>query len=346
MAIEICMASDDNYCMHMGICIISIMENNNLNVNIHILNNNISKNNLNNLNEIQNKYSNLKLYFYDVNKYFSENDYDSIISTQLEHNQFYKLLGISAYSRLFLGDILPDNIDKILYLDADTIVLGDLHELFSTDLTDYYCAGVINMNGNSTKSFYKGKQYNTPFVNSGVLLINIDKWRKTDFINSFLELIRSYPEKNYLHDQNIINILSKGEILLIDPKYNAMSEFYYVNYKKYLKLNSYFASIDKFYTIEQVDIALKNPVVVHFLSQMWDRPWIKQNGLIKHEVKNPFNEKYIYYKSISPWSDEPLQESNQNFTKKIYYEIIRIIMVYFPPYLLLLFQKVKNIKLN
>jgi lipopolysaccharide biosynthesis glycosyltransferase len=344
MEIELCMASDDNYCPHMGINIISIVENNSTfeNINIHILNNNISQNNLNKLKQIQKENNNLHLYFYDINHYFNQNQYSKIISTELKNNSFFNLLGITAYSRLFLGDILPKNIDKILYLDADTIVLNDLKELFDTDLEGYYCGGVINMNGNSTKSFYTGKQYDTPFVNSGVLLINVKKWRTSNFIESFIELIKTYPDKNYLHDQNIINILSEGKILLLDPKYNVMSEFYYVNYRKYLKLNSYFESIDKFYSEDQMQNALDNPTIVHFLSQMWHRPWIKQNGLIKHKIKNPFNEKYIYYKSISPWSDEPLQESNQSLTRKIYYEIIRIIMIYFPAYFILLLQKLKN----
>lgn len=342
MDIEICMASDDNYCTHMGICIISMMENSLSNVNIHILNNDISKDNLDKLNNIEKRYPNLNINYYDINEYFSRNEYESIISNELENNQFFKLLGISAYSRLFLGEILPKNINKIIYLDADTIVLEDLRDLYGTDLTNHYCAGVINMNGNSTKSFYKGKQFDTPFVNSGVLLLNIDKWREANFIKSSIDLIKSYPEKNYLHDQNIINILSKGKILLLDPKYNAMSEFYYVNYKKYLKLNSYFGSINEFYSEEQMQNALKNPIIVHFLSQMWDRPWIKQNGLIKHKIKNPFNKSYIKYKKISPWKNEPLIESNQTFSKKVYYEIIRIIMIYFPTYFILLLQKFKN----
>lgn len=330
MAIEICMASDDNYAVHMGICIVSIMENNNSNVNIHILNNNISDDNINRLHQLKDKYPNLDYFFYDINEYFSKNDYAQIISNELNDNGFFNLLGISSYSRLFLTDILPDNIDKILYLDADTIVVDGLDDLFSTDISDYYCAGVINMNGRVTKSHYTGKHYATPFINSGVLLINIDKWRKTDFIESAIDLIKDYPDKGYLHDQNIINILSKGEVLLLDPKFNAMSEFYYVKWERYLKLNSYFGSIEEFYSPGQMKNALANPTIVHFLSQMWDRPWIKKNNLIPHRVKNPFNEEYYHYKELSPWKDEPFIISDLTFKKKLYYEMVRIVMRYFP----------------
>ena len=289
MDLEICISSDDKYCIHMGVCIISIAENSSSNcdnLNIHILNNGISKDNLEKLNQIQNKYPKLNFYFYSVAEYFSKNNFNQSIQDKLKGSEFFNLLGISAYSRLFLADILPNNIDKILYLDADTIVLGNLKELYEIDLSNYYCAGVINMNGNSTKSFYKGKQFDTPFVNSGVLLINVDKWRKDDFIGSAIELINEYPDKDYLHDQNIINILSKGQVCLVDPKFNTMSEYYYVDYEKYLKLNSYFSPVDKFYSVEQMNDALKNPTIVHFLSQIWDRPWIKQTGFIKHKIKN------------------------------------------------------------
>ena len=339
MAIEICMSTDDNYCVHMGICIVSIMENNNSTVNMHILNNNISKENMGKLYELKDKYPNLNYFFYDMEEYFSKNKYSKVITEELKDNGFFKLLGISSYSRIFLTELLPEHIDKILYLDADTIVLDNLDELFSMDLDGYYCAGVINMNGIVTKVEYTGKQYDTPFINSGVLLINLDKWRTSNFIDSAIDLIKTYPKKGYLHDQNIINIVSKGQILLLDPKFNAMSEFYYVKYSKNLKLNSYFGSTERFYSINQMENELKNPTIVHFLSQMWDRPWIKNNTLIPHKVRNPFNEKYYYYKGISPWKNEPYQISNLTFKQKLYYEQVRILMRYFPAWVISRFYK-------
>ena len=339
---DICMASDDNYAIHMGVCIVSIAKNNSSNITIHILNNNISQMNLNKLKQIETQFQNIKIHFYNVNKYFNENNIDDLIKHQLSNNDFYKLLGISAFSRLFLENIIPPNIEKILYLDADTIVLNDLDELFKINIEDYYIAGVVDVMANITKYFYEEKNKVDVMVNSGVLLINLSKWRKINFSKLAINLIKEYEDKNYLHDQNIINIICREQILLLNPKFNVMSEYFYVNYKKNLKINNYFGSTDKFYTPELINESLKNPTIIHFISQIWDRPWIREIGLIKHKTKNPFNSCYDYYKKLSPWSNAKLQQNNKQFKEKVYYESIRFIMIYFPAILLAFMHFVKN----
>lgn len=337
------MASDDNYAMHLGICMVSILENNSDNfINMHILNNDISEINLNSLKSLEGKYSNLKLNFYDINNYFKKNDINDLIRNELENNDFYNLLGISAFSRLFLEDILPLDIHKVLYLDADTLVLNNLAELFETDLEDNYIAGVVDVMANITKYFYKKDKKSTPFVNSGVLMINLDKWREIRFADLSIDLIKQYPDKNFLHDQNIINIICQGHVKLLNPKFNVMSEFFYVDYRKNLKINGYFGSTEKFNSLNQVTDAMKNPTIVHFISQIWDRPWVSQIGIFNHTPKNPYNKCYDYYKDKSPWNNQEIQKNTKSSSEKIYYETIRFIMINFPARLLALLHHVKN----
>ena len=150
MDLDICMASDDYYAVHLGICIVSIAENNSENINMHILNNNISEININKLKGLEKDYTNLKINFYDIHMYFQKHNINDLIKTKLEKNDFYNLLGISAFSRLFLEDILPPDINKVLYLDADTIVLNDLSKLFEIDLGNNYIGGVVDVMANIT----------------------------------------------------------------------------------------------------------------------------------------------------------------------------------------------------
>lgn len=335
------MASDENYAVHLGVGIVSIMENNSSNVTMHILDNNISEVNLNRLKSLEDKYLNLKINFYNTSDFFRQNDIDSLIKNQLKDNDFYKLLGLAAFSRLFLQDILPSNIEKVLYLDSDTLVLDNLDEIFSNDM-DNLVSGVVDVMANITKSLYLGSKKSTPFINSGVLLINLERWREIDFAGRAIDLINEYPDKNFLHDQNIINIICGDDIDLLSPKFNTMSEFFYVDYSKNLKMNEYFDSIDQFYSINDVDDALKHPVVVHFLSRVWDRPWISQIGIFNHIPKNPFNKCYHYYKCISPWCDEPIEKNTKRIWEKIYYEIIRFIMMYSPVRIIVLLHQIKN----
>ena len=130
MDLNICMASDENYATHLGICIVSLMENNSSNIIMHILNNNISERNIEKLKSLENQYENLKLIFYDIQKFFEDSNVDSFIKNQFDgRNDFYNRLGISAYLRLFLQDLFPKDIKKVLYLDCDMIVLDSLDEL-------------------------------------------------------------------------------------------------------------------------------------------------------------------------------------------------------------------------
>ena len=342
MALDICMASDDNFAIHLGISIISIMENNDSDINVHILNDKISQINIDRLKTIEERYPGLNLYFYDIHKYFKENDVNYIFNETLKDNDFFNLLGISTFSRLFLEDIIPKDIEKILYLDCDTVVLNDLNELFAIELDENLIAGVIDIMANINKHFYKGQEKKTPFINAGVLLINLRKWRELKFAKLSIDLLNKYPDKSFLNDQNIINILCGEDVIIMDPKFNTMSEFFYVDYEKNLKINEHFASVERFYNPTLVENALKNPTIVHFLSQVWDRPWMSQIGLFKHSPKNPYNESYLHYKSLSPWKDEPIQENTKNFTQKAYYEAIRFIMMHFPANILANLFDLKN----
>ena len=74
MDLNICMAADDNYAVHLGTCIISIVENNcSNNINMHILNNNISDSNLRKIKSLESKFPNLKIKLYNILEYFEEN---------------------------------------------------------------------------------------------------------------------------------------------------------------------------------------------------------------------------------------------------------------------------------
>ena len=343
MDLDICMASDDNYAIHLGISIVSILENNSSSINLHILNNDMSESNLNKLKSLEDQYSNLCINFYNIHDYFIENKIDEFIKNELVGTEAYDLLGISTFSRLFLAEILPENIMKVLYLDADTLVLNNLDELFSIDLKENYIGGVVDgVAANITKYFYKGEIKPIPFVNAGVLLVNLEKWRENNIAETSLFLIKSYPEKNFLNDQNLINIISGNDVLLLDPKYNVMSESFYVSYEKILRLNSYFGVIENFYTKEEIDNSLRNPTVVHFITQLWDRPWIPQIGLFNHECKNPYNKCYHHYKDISLWSGVEIPRVDKSIIERIFFEIRRFIMIYFPAQLLYAVFYIKN----
>ncbi len=129
-----------------------------------------------------------------------------------------------AYFRLVMNRILPKDLTKILYLDgADTLVNCDIRELFSLDLQDCFSAVVQN----TAEQSFIGAAYKTDddnfknfYFNSGVLLINLIKWRSHNIEKESLE----YVKNNNLAfpDQDVLNKLFGKEIISLPYTWNMM----------------------------------------------------------------------------------------------------------------------------
>lgn len=121
----------------------------------------------------------------------------------LEH-WTYMVLMRSAYSKMF------PQYDRILSLDVDTIVDGNIDELWELDLNDYYLAGVPE-----PLKCTDDMQY----VNMGVSLFNLKKLREDKMDDKVIEYLNWIPYK--FPEQDCINNLCKGQILTISSIYNA-----------------------------------------------------------------------------------------------------------------------------
>ena len=114
-----------------------------------------------------------------------------------------------AMIRVALSKLFPD-LDRVLWLDCDTIVNGDISELFEIDMKGYCFAGVPETVKTTDRFVY---------LNSGVLLMNLDFIRETKQDDRLIKHLNSYPLE--LPDQDAINQLSQNFILTLDSKYNA-----------------------------------------------------------------------------------------------------------------------------
>lgn len=112
--------------------------------------------------------------------------------------------------RCALGDMLPEMIEKVLWLDIDTIVNADITELFSVDLTGYYYAGVIEPK-KCTDLFR--------YVNTGVLLINLEMLRETGKEHEMITFLNTY--RLGFPGQDVINLLCQGKVKLLDSEFNS-----------------------------------------------------------------------------------------------------------------------------
>lgn len=296
MDIVVVYSSDDNYAQHTGVSIASLLDNNKHfdSIYIYIIDNEISKVNKDKLIEISNSYRR-EITFIDFNAY------KSIFQLNMQWN-----ISISAYARLFISSIIPININKVLYLDCDTIIVDKLDELWSTDINQYYVAGVEDTVNSYTKTAV-GININDKYINSGMLLVNLKKWRQDNIEEKFSEFIKNANGSVTHHDQGVINGVLFKKMKILNPKFNIMTVYYTM---KRQDIISYYGIDYEFYSEITIKQALKEPVCIHFTPGFTTRPWIKG-------CKHPKKQIYLDYLEKTPWKNSKLQKDESKFRIKL-----------------------------
>ncbi|MBR3254762.1 MAG: glycosyltransferase family 8 protein [Clostridia bacterium] len=191
-------------------------------------------------------------------------------------------------ARLVLDKLLPKEINKVLYLDGDTIVRGSIEELWNINLSNHVLAASIEPTVDKIRKEKLGlKGY--PYYNAGVLLINLEKWRNEKIGKKILDFYKKNDGKLFANDQDAINGALKDNIYTLLPKYNFYNIFYQYPYKF---LNKLMEDV-KYFDYNQFQQCVKNPIIIHYLGE--ERPWRKGNH---HKYKNDY-EKYL---NLTPWA--------------------------------------------
>ena len=277
MNLNIAYSSDDNYSQHLGVSMLSLFENNKNfeSITVYIIENNISKTNKSKLLNIADQYSR-EIVFIDFRNYEKE------LNLNME-----SFISISSYARLFLSEIIND--DKVIYLDCDSIVNGSLEELWNLNISEYYVAGVEDTVSEYTKKKV-GLNIDDKYINAGMLLINLEKWRQNDIKSKFIEFIDYYNGNVFHHDQGTINGVLKDKILILHPKYNLMTTFITMSREEIMK----YYKLKEYYSESIINEAKLESIFVHYTPAFVNRPWVDRS---KHPLKYLYEE----YLDKSPW---------------------------------------------
>lgn len=129
-----------------------------------------------------------------------------------------------ALQKLFIADYLPDT-NKVLYLDADTLVQTDLSDIYHLDIKEQYAGATKDglmyqypehINGlNLRRHFY---------FNSGIMLLNLEKIRQDKLSNQALIYLNTHQD--IFGDQDILNVIFKDKVHLLSYRYNCNSTFF------------------------------------------------------------------------------------------------------------------------
>jgi lipopolysaccharide biosynthesis glycosyltransferase len=149
-----------------------------------------------------------------------------ISDKQFKGFQAFANTSLFTYARFLFPEIFP-NLGKVLYLDVDTLVLGDLAELYSTPLEGNYVAATVERAIKRVDDCWGVLNYKelgippeTPYFNAGVLILDLAKWRKEGFANRCMDYASKYPELCIFWDQTVMNTLLAGKFTQLDQKWN------------------------------------------------------------------------------------------------------------------------------
>ncbi len=258
-AIRICMACDDKYAIHCASAIASMIDNHKSEEKLEffILNSAISKKSQSRLEKLGNtKVSSLKLI--NVNPLDFKN-------CPLPENMHFSL---ETYFRLKLPDFFPD-FDKVLYIDCDVTVLGDVKELWELDIAGVYAAVCEDIVPVEHLREFIGDFAN---FNAGVMVINLKKWREDRISQKCFDFIEHHSEKIFFVDQDVLNSM-------LIPKINYFPRFWNL---EYMPLNDVVSGL---YSEQEIRL-------IHHISRM--KPWNTPFGHI-------YADKYFKYLAKTPW---------------------------------------------
>lgn len=269
--IHIILASDNNYVQHLGVLLVSIFENNaEESIVVHLLSDEISSQNKAVLQGLVNRYRQV-LHIYDMDKSL----FADFPVRAKDH------ITIVAYYRLKIADILPQSLNRIIYLDCDMIVTGSLTPLWKTDLNGYALAAVPDVLSFMSETYERlSLSKDRLYFNSGMLLINLDQWRNTDIFVPALQLAEKKTETLLWHDQDILNVLFHTQWLSLPYRWNVMNTI--------MRPSPFFT---KEY-VNYIDEEIRHRVIVHYTCA-W-KPWI-------FPCDNPLRFEYYKYLERSPW---------------------------------------------
>lgn len=266
---------DDSYVVPCSVMLTSLFENNlEYSFVIHIISEHLSEEIQSCLQDLVEEKYKQKIHFYLVGE-------DILEGFPIYENSH---ISMAAYLRLFIEDILPENLNKILYLDCDLIVVGKLDRIWNLNISDYAIGCVEDMWSGKPDNYLRLRyDQNYSYFNSGVLLINLKYWRKIRLKEQAVEFIQKHAVNLVFYDQDVLNGLLYKQKLFIPLRYNLQDGFFRV--KRKIKETS----------IPALNEEILEPVIIHYTGSK--KPW-------DYKSTHPLKNEYYKYLDLTKWKGE------------------------------------------
>ena len=257
-------------------------------VTIHLLHNSLRSRTVKRLQKIAAKYK--------VDLDLKQIDTDILKDFYFDKSKHYG--NVMMFARLLLSSVLPD-LDKIIYLDCDIVVLNDLQSLWNFDVSDVAVAMAPDFTLKDKSTLNRLGITTGYYLNSGVILMNLDYWRKHDVQNRIFSYILEKGDKLIYNDQDAMNSILQNEHEELHIKYNFSYYYFHrligVLYKE---------------KIHEIIEARDNPIIFHYFGPL--KPWSLGAYL-------PGKELFIKYQKLSGWNYKIIQK---NIFRRIVFTLV------------------------
>ena len=223
---------------------------------------------------------------------------------------------LAAFTRLFVDVILPESVERILYIDIDTLVTDSVQPLFNLDMEGFLFGAVPEADFKTSNGRYErlGFRKDVPFYfNSGVLLMNLDGYRKAGGHEEALRILDKIKDRIVTPDQDIMNYMGKGRTLALHPRWNHNDGLLVKQFTiSGLPGHTYRGKIGR-----EILEAIVSPGIIHYMGQ--HKPWRYNH--------RPERKRYARAMESLGWSTEGL--CGKTFSQKtelIFFDVLHWIL--------------------
>ncbi len=304
-SIEVLFCSNDYYAMQTGVAIISLLEHHRTPeiIRVTIVDDNISAENVHKLKSSLDAYS-VEYRFIEAAPFIDE----------------LKLLGMKSYFgsyanclQIFVGRYYPNFSGRVIYLDSDIIVVGDIVDLMTVEVKDACGQALDCINHKYLPTINLSPD--SPYYNDGVTIFELAKWRERNCEERILAHMRTKKADYVMVEQDLYNVVLKDGISTIPIKYNCISSWLLYPFKYYKKI--YGIGNDLLSENELME-ARTSPLIYHFAGNMLGRPW--RRGSV-HPARRDW-EQTLYN---SEWGCDGIKEEKTPILYSIYNTLYAIL---------------------
>jgi lipopolysaccharide biosynthesis glycosyltransferase len=185
----------------------------------------------------------------------------------------------TTYQKITIAEVLPADLDKVIWLDCDMLVLADISELWNTPLDDSHLLAVTDVLIPTLGSRFGvtgwktlGRKKNDGYFNAGMMVIDTARWRESHVSDAAIEYLKKFRDGIYFWDQQALNAVLSGLWREIEPRWN------------------WSATLDR---LPSTSLGTPSARIIHFNGYI--KPWIVREAV-------PFDSEYFRVIDSTAWS--------------------------------------------